>query len=481
MTFGASGQSLTGGLLSGVDVRPEPSSLPRCVSGRSFSLELFQAAVAGAATGPVTQRAIEALDIDRDRRIWLLAFGKAAPAMTAAAAAALQRSLRQIVGGILVSTGDGGVSSPYATVTAVRGDHPIPGRHSFAAAARIGELTAGRRSSDVVIVLVSGGTSSLIAAPLRGMGESDLSHLYEMLLGSGLDIGAMNAVRKRFSRWAAGRLALALAPSVTLCFAVSDVPGDDPSTIGSGPCSPDPCTVDQVTDILQRSKLLQRLPASFRDHLTGTKRGIVPETPKERHPAFAHVTTRVIATNRHALNAAATRARELGARAVDVMPAPLTGEAWARGEQLARELLALRSRVTPGTGPVCRIWGGETTVTLNSSGDGRGWASLSSDSPSGGRCQELALAAARILGSAGDAAAGITLFAAGTDGRDGSTDAAGACVDADSWRAIVAQRVDADRALTQHESYRALDAAGALVKTGPTGTNVMDIVIGTVD
>ena len=145
--------------------------------------------------------------------------------MAAAAVGSLLRSLHSIVGGVVVSA-DGG-RRPIPRSLAMHGDHPIPGRNSFAAAAKIGEATLGRRGIDVAIVLMSGGASSLIGAPLRGMNEADLTLLYELLLGSGLDIAAMNAVRKRFSRWGAGRLALALAPAATHCLAISDVAGDD--------------------------------------------------------------------------------------------------------------------------------------------------------------------------------------------------------------------------------------------------------------
>ena len=137
--------------------------------------------------------------------------------MAKAAIGSLLRSLHSIVGGIVVGPEES--ASPYPTLVSLRGDHPLPGRHSFAAAAKIAEVTPGHRSNDTAVVLLSGGTTSLIGAPLKGMSESDLTGLYEMLLGSGLDIKEMNAVRKRFARWGAGRLALALAPAATLRFA----------------------------------------------------------------------------------------------------------------------------------------------------------------------------------------------------------------------------------------------------------------------
>lgn len=434
-------------------------------SDRELLTSLYEAAVAGVAPGPATAQAIEQLDIPRGRRVWLFAFGKAAPAMAQAAVETLLRSLHQIAGGIVVSTEPS--APPYGTVGAMVGDHPVPGERSFAAAARVGEIAAGRRSGDVAIVLVSGGTSSLIGAPAQGLDAGELSRLNEMLLASGLDIGAMNTVRKRFSRWGAGRLAIALAPAVTHCLTISDVVGDDPVVIGSGPCAPDPSTAQNVLELLERAGLYGQLHQSYREHLAAATRRVVPETPKPSHPAFAHVALKVILRNHTALLAAAARARQAGCAEVELATAPISGEAAPRGEELARELLRTREHRGADAGPVCRLWGGETTVTLGANGGAE----------RGGRCQELALAAARVLHDAGDAGAGITLLAAGSDGRDGTTDAAGACVDAGTWGAIREHGIDPAAALAEHRSHAALDAAGALLRRGATGTNVTDVVI----
>lgn len=382
--------------------------------------------------------------------------------MAHAAVTSLLRSLHQIVGGIVVSADD--TPSPYPTLVAMRGDHPIPGRNSFAAAAKIGEITPGRRGNDVAVVLLSGGTSSLIAGPLRGMNEADLTNLFEMLLGSGLDITAMNAVRKRFSRWAAGRLALALAPAATHCLAISDVPNDDLGVIGSGPCSPDDANIEDVTNILKRANLLTRLTQPQRDYLTAVGRGTIPDTPKASHPAFAHVTARVIGNNKLAVDAACEAAKSSG-RTAHAIPTRLSGEAARVGESIANTLLEAKSK---GASRACFVWGGETTVTLSGSSSNNG----------GGRCQELALAAARVLAQAEDRGQGITLLAAGTDGRDGPTDAAGAIVDGTTWSAIAAAGRDPAQALASHESYGALRAANALIPRRDTGTNVNDVVIG---
>jgi hydroxypyruvate reductase len=310
------------------------------------------------------------------------------------------------------------------------------------------------------------------------MSEADLVRLYELLLASGLDINAMNTVRKRFSRWGGGRLAHAIAPAGVHCLAVSDVIGDDLAIIGSGPCVPDPSTADDVLDILEDSGLLERIAKAFRAYLHDVSRGAEPETPKRGHPAFTHGTARVIANNRGALEAAAERARALGAAAVYVVDAPLTGEAARRGEDIARWLIELRAKGTANRAPRFAIWGGETTVTLNP--ESALTRRTPAPPPPGGRCQELALSAARVLAEAGERATGITLLAAGTDGRDGPTDAAGAWIDAWTWAAIETAGLDPQRALTHHESHAALSAAGALFCPGPTGTNVMDIVIGVV-
>ncbi|HEY2165127.1 MAG TPA: DUF4147 domain-containing protein [Gemmatimonadaceae bacterium] len=434
-------------------------------AGRALALELYDAAVAAAAPGPATARAVDALRIERGSRLWIFAFGKAARPMAAAAVTSTLRSLHSIVGGLIVAPDD--APSPYPTIVSMRGDHPLPGRHSFDASAKIAEIASGRRGSDVAIVLLSGGASSLIGAPVRAINESDFVVLQEMLLGSGLDIAATNLVRKRFSRWGAGRLALALAPATTHCLAISDVAGDHLSVIGSGPCIPDGSSVADVTNLLQRANLFARLPATCRDLLTGVTRGTVPETPARSHPAFAHITGRVIGNNRLALDGVASKAEELRL-ATSVAPERLDGEAARAGEAIARVLIAAASE---GASNACFAWGGETTVTL---------AAPNGATAMGGRCQELALAAARVLHQAGGDAAGIALLAAGTDGRDGATDAAGAIVDHTTWSAVAEGGRDPAQALATHESYKALRAASALIPRRDTGTNVNDVVVGVI-
>ena len=414
--------------------------------------ELLAAAIAGADAGAATRRALESEALPPGR-VWMLAVGKAAPAMGIAAAAALRAHGRELAGGLVV--GAEPAPSPAPAVAAVTGDHPVPHRRSAAAAAALGSVVERVASRDVVLVLLSGGATALVGAPVAGVDESELAPLFERLLRSGADIGTMNVVRRRFLRWGGGRLAAALAPAAVRCLAISDVAGDDPAVIGSGPCVPDPTTAAGLLAAIARPPLAGALTPALRAHLAAVARGDLPESPKAGDGAFADARTTVVLTNRDALHAAAAAARDHGVP-VTTVGEELAGPAAAAGLRCADALL----EAAPGV----LIWGGETTVALGESA-GRG-----------GRSQELALAAARRLHERG--ARRVVLLAAGTDGRDGPTDAAGAAVDALTWQRCAAAGADPAAALAGHDAYGALDAAGALLRTGPTGTNVRDLVIG---
>ena len=391
-----------------------------------------------------------------------MALGKAALPMAEAAVHSLQRRGLEPAGGVIVAPAPG--RSPHPRVTYIQGDHPEPGSGSLAAAEALGAMTARVKARDEVWVLLSGGTTSLVGAPEAGLAPHELTAIYRLLLGSGLDITAMNRIRKRFTRWGGGKLARALVPARVKVYIVSDVIGDDLPSIGSGPCVPDPTTAAEVRALLEGAGLWRRIPESARTLVTLAEAGTTAETPKPGDPAFARVTLELIASNRLALEAAANRATELGL-VPSVMETPISGEASVVGATIATHLLDRRAPdPNAQSGAFALIWGGETTVSLGDNG-----GSL------GGRCQELALAAARVMKNAPD---GLALLAAGTDGRDGPTDAAGAIVDGKTWAAIAANGRDPARDLAGHDAYHALDAAGALLRPGLTGTNVMDIVIG---
>jgi hydroxypyruvate reductase len=367
---------------------------------------------------------------------------------------------REPAGGIIIGPDES--TSPHSRLTCLPGDHPEPGTRSLKAAEALAAVVRQVKPGDEVWVFLSGGTTSLIAAPEPGLSSGDLTSIYSLLLGSGLDISAMNRIRKRFSRWGGGKLARALAGAPVWVYVVSDVIGDDLAAIGSGPCVPDPTTASELRTILQRSGLWTRLPDSARELLTSTEAGKIAETPKPGDPAFARVTLELIASNKLALEAAAKRAAELGLAPL-VVDTPIAGEASVTGASVAAKLLYNCGHPSFPQ-PSCTIWGGETTVTLEGGSFGLG-----------GRSQELALAAARVLG---EGPPGPALLAAGTDGRDGPTDAAGAIVDGTTWRDIERAGRDPTRDLAGHDAYRALDVVGALLRPGLTGTNVMDVVVG---
>jgi glycerate 2-kinase len=425
-------------------------------------VDLYAAATSAVAPGPALGIRLDELNLEPDRRIWILALGKAALPMAEAAIEALHRRGLHPAGGLIVAPAPG--QSPHSRLAYVQGDHPEPGPGSFTAAEALGEITARVEAGDEVWVLLSGGTTSLVGAPEPGLAPPELSAIYRLLLGSGLDITAMNRIRKRFTRWGGGKLARALAPARLRVYIVSDVIGDDLPSIGSGPCVPDPTTATEVRTLLENARLWRRIPESARTLVTAAERGNRAETPKPGDPVFARVTHELIASNRLALEAAAKRATELGLTPV-IVETPISGEASAVGATLANHLLNWRaSHPDSESNAMALIWGGETTVSLGEAGGGLG-----------GRCQELALAAARAMKNA---PAGTALLAAGTDGRDGPTDAAGAIVDGETWTIIATKGRDPARDLAAHDAYHALNAAGALLRPGLTGTNVMDIVIG---
>ncbi len=420
---------------------------------------------------PATRQAVERLDLPAAARVHLIAIGKGAHAMAAGAVAALDARALPLVGGVIVAPAD--AAPLHASIRVLVGDHPVPGAGSAAAAAAIADAVAAVRAGDHVLALISGGGTSLASAPAVdaaavGVSQDDLARLSELLLGSGADIVAMNLVRKRVSRWFGGRLAVALAAARVHAFIVSDVLGDDLASISSGPCVPDPRTGADVVVALRRAGILDALPDAIRDYLDAVVAGRLAETPKPGDPAFAAVTTEIIVSNAHATAAAADTARRAGIDEVIVMTTPLVGEAAICGVRLASDLIARRKRQRGPRRSICVVWGGETTVTLGAA-------------PGlGGRSQELALAAARSLADAGEQGEGILLLAAGTDGRDGPTDAAGAIVDGMTWGAVAASGRDPASDLAAHDAYPALDAARALLRVGHTGTNVMDVVIGLV-
>jgi glycerate 2-kinase len=398
------------------------------------------------------------------RSIHLLAVGKAAAAMAAGADAALGA---QIVGGLVVTSGD--ATTVPARLERRAGSHPHPDATSVAAGAAVRRLVEGIPPEHALLVLLSGGASSLIVEPGPGLSLYDLHVVNALLLGAPLPIDAVNAVRKHVDLLKGGRLAFAARARTVLVLTISDVIGDRLDAIGSGPFHPDPTTYAEATAALRGAGLWSRAPESVRRLLERGEAGDIPETPKPGAEIFARVRHEVVAGNGTARAALAAAAEGAGFRVVHA-PEPVDGPATAAGTRLAGIAQELSRAVAPGgkfAGErIAWIGGGETVVHVT--GNGRG-----------GRNQQLALAASialvELAAPGAPAGNGIVIASLATDGVDGPTDAAGAIVDPGTVARMKAGGVDPHDALRRNDSWTALEAAGDLLRTGPTGTNVADV------
>ena len=441
------------------------------MSTRLLAERLYWAGVAAADPYLATRAAVHASAFGA--RTWIISAGKGAVAMARGAVDALADGGRTSVGGLVVAPAAVAVAArgapPLALVT---GDHPLPGDASHTAADALGEVVTLVRHGDDVLVLLSGGATSLLASPVEGVSREGMRSLFDELLASGAPIGVMNAFRKRILRWGAGRLAIGLDGAHVHCLIASDVIGDEIAAIASGPCAPDSFRACDLVALADRWHLWPHIPREVRDFLHATRSGERGETPKSGDLGTAWPEARIILNNASALDGIADAALRLPMEYVHVAPTALEGNARATGDAIARAAVACAAerRASLGATRACLIWGGETTVRL-----------IDTQPGGGGRSQEVALAAARALHDEGSAAHGVTILAAGTDGRDGPTDAAGAVVDSTSWGRIAAAGRNPLADLDAHRSYLALDACGALLLTGLTGTNVNDVVIALVD
>lgn len=333
--------------------------------------------------------------------------------------------------------------------------HPLPDAHGLAAATEALRLARGAGEGDLVLCLLSGGASALWPAPPEGISLGELRETTRALLRSGAPIEEVNAVRRHLSRIAGGWLAHAAFPARTIALVVSDVAGSAPEAIGSGPTAADPSRFADALEVLRRREVA--VPSAVLRHLQRGLAGEVPETPKPGDPSLARSTLHLVADNASALHAAAAAAERLG-YVPRVVSDRLHGEARQLGAEIAAQ--ALRARGGGGGAPTALLYGGESTVTVT--GAGRG-----------GRNQELALAAALAL----DGMDGVLVAALGTDGRDGPTRAAGAVVGGGTADRGRARGGDPVAALARNDSGPFLEGAGDLLVTGPTGTNVADLVV----
>lgn len=426
----------------------------------------------------------------------VLSLGKAAPEMARGAVDALAEVGTTPAGGLIVAAH----RPAEPTVLPLRvGDHPVPDIGSLAAADAIATAVSAVAPGDDVLVLVSGGTTSLCAAPCAELvalfghpapAQTAIANAVQAMLDGGLAIHEMNAIRRRLLRWGAGRLATALhargARSIRV-LAISDVLGDDPAVIGSGPCTAEPLDHDMLLTLCDAHGLRSDLDVELSRALglSGSRSGAIAP-PLASHAAFARVHTEIVARNADAVASVVQAATAEGVANVEAPAEVLEGDAELLGSAIVH---AAMRRARHDDGEYLFVWGGEPTMRLTDDarvfGDPDDSAHAADhathEAPLGGRMQALALAAAVELNAASwterPVASRITLLATSTDGRDGPTDAAGATIDADT--AVLARRGGRDpvRDLYRFRSHRALDAAGALLRTGPSGTNVMDVVV----
>lgn len=388
-------------------------------------------------------------------RIFLIAVGKAASEM----AAPIAKITADRLSGGIVLTKSGHARSAVRNVEVREAGHPIPDAAGFKASREITELLRDLNARDLLLVAVSGGASALLVSPAAAITLGAKQRTTDLLLRAGANIFELNTVRKHLSTLKGGRLAALAYPATVVSLLLSDVIGDRLDVIGSGPTAPDTSTFEDAIGVLAKFDLLNRVPPAVRERLEAGVRGEIPETPKPNDPVFDNVHNVVIGSNRLALEAAAREAKARGYRCL-ILSSMLQGETReiARAQaQILREVIASGNPIPP---PACLLAGGETTVTVR--GRGRG-----------GRNQEFALAAATEI----DGTPNAVLLSAGTDGTDGPTDAAGAIATGNTL--VRAQRLGLDAAdhLARNDSYPFFDALGDLIRTGPTGTNVMDIQV----
>ena len=431
---------------------------------RSDLDRIAQAALATVAPETCLRRAVQvdgdqlhvgkaSFDLSRIQRILVVGMGKASARM----AATLEELLRERISSGLVVTADGyGVATRRVEI--VEASHPLPDARGRAASERIVTLVKEANEEDLVIVLISGGGSALLPLPALGITLSDLAETNELLLRSGAKIQEINTVRKHLSQVKGGQLARHAFPAQVLALVLSDVPGDPLHAIASGPTVGDPTTFHQAEQILRQYHVWSDLPNSVRERIETGVRGESSETPKPGDDVLQRVTITIIGSGSVAAEAALVEAKRLGYHTL-LLTTTLEGEAREVGKILASLAREEASRNRPLPHPALITATGETTVTVR--GDGRG-----------GRNQELALSAA--LGIEG--IPHVVIASLGTDGRDGPTDAAGGMVDGGTVRRMQEQGIDPQEYLDRNDSYRALQQAGDLIVTGPTGTNVADLL-----
>jgi hydroxypyruvate reductase len=393
-------------------------------------------------------------DLGNYRRIYLVGAGKASAFMAKAVEGILGE---RITAGIInVKYGH---ASELKRCKVNECGHPVPDQNGVTGTREIFELVESADKKTLVICLISGGGSALLAFPANGISLHDLREVNRLLLECGANITEINTVRKHLSQSKGGRLALAAFPAEVVTLIISDVIGDRLDTIASGPTVPDPTTYADAIRVLEKYKITHRVPRFVMANLRDGCEGRLPETPKPGQKEFSKVRSIIVANNELALEAVHREAEEMGLKP-SIVPVEVQGEA----REAARRLVEYVKRAVAHKGvedrPRCFISGGETTVTVRGPGKG-------------GRNMEFALAAASEL----ERTPGIAMLSCGSDGSDGPTDAAGAYCDHTTISRARQKGLRPQFHLGENDSYSFFAKLGDLIVTGPTGTNVMDIQI----
>ncbi|MCZ7553936.1 MAG: hypothetical protein B6D39_10980 [Anaerolineae bacterium UTCFX2] len=398
------------------------------------------------------------LDLTNFRNVYLIGVGKAALPMGVAAEEILGAHLS---GGILVTKADPGLSESSFGLKKARlliAAHPIPDARSIQAAQAIFDLLDRLDESDLVIGLISGGASALMASPVNNVSLADLQRLTDQLLRSGATINEINAIRKHLDEIKGGGLVRRAPGATIITLVLSDVVGDPLDVIASGSTVPDRSTFQDCLRILGKYNLLASAPAAIRQHLDRGANGDIPETLKPGELDLKKSPTKVIANNQLACQAARHRAHQLGFDPL-YLGSFIQGEARTVGQLFAGIARQIQKTNEPAPRPACVIAGGETTVTVR--GNGRG-----------GRNQELALGSVDDL----DGLDNMLLVSLATDGVDGLSDAAGAVVSGDTRSRALDKGLDPGAYLLNNDSNTFFSALGDLIYTGPTHTNVNDLI-----
>lgn len=397
-------------------------------------------------------------DLANFDRVRIIGFGKGSTPMAQAAHDLLADKITD--GLVIVKYGhilaDNINISPVALVEA---GHPVPDEKSLAHSTTLVSMLADGTESDLVLCLISGGGSALLTRPVDGISLADVQTLTKALLAAGATINEINAIRKHLSSVKGGQLARLAHPATLISLILSDVGGDPLDVIASGPTTPDFSTFEEALRLLEKYHLTKQVAPSIPAHLQAGRSGSKPETPKQDDPAFKRVQNHIIANNQMALEAAVEAARELGWHADSFGPF-LEGEATEVARQIAFLARTVSLNSTIFKKPAALIFGGETTVTLKGNG-------------LGGRNQQLALATALHIQNS----ANLLVAYIATDGNDGPTDAAGAIVDGQTISKATTAGLDPLAYLDNNDSYHFFRAIDDLIITGPTNTNVNDIVL----